>query len=323
MQNNFIKKVLACLSALIIALGIHTAHADAVLPSDTIFTENRHLFDIPEEIRMTFEIPDWEQIGDIAIGTFRFKSLENGFATGTIARPSKEGKYPVFMGGFGTSHLPRHSRIPALNLLRQSELVFIALDPPHHRVDRTNNQKPGDHVFQGSQDREEQIQYIKDWRSIVSMLSQLTFADESKIVYYGFSHGAAIGGLLAGVEPRIRAYALASGDGGLLTHHNWSRSSHTSGWAGQMLPVEPIHYIAHTENVSLLFQNGEMDWVVRHADALLYQESANSPDKEIMWYPDGHFLSCEATKDALSWLDRFLEQGDFANYECSDRIPVL
>jgi len=309
--------------ALVVTLSIPPALADAVHPSDKIFAENRHLFDIPTELSIALDVSDWEQVGDVAIATFRFKSLENGFATGTISRPSREGKYPVFLGGFGTSHLPRHSRIPALNLVSQSELVFIALDPPHHREDRTNNQKPGQHLFHGSQDREEQIQYIKDWRSIVSLLPQLSFADEKKVVYYGFSHGAAIGGLLAGVEPRISAYALASGDGGLLTHHNWRRSNHTSGWAGQMLPIEPIHYVAHTENVALLFQNGEMDQNVRQADALLYQESANSPDKEILWYPDGHFLSCEATKDALTWLDRFLKQGDFENYECSDRIPVL
>jgi BAAT / Acyl-CoA thioester hydrolase C terminal len=48
----------------------------------------------------------------------------------------------------------------------------------------------------------------------VDLLSARPEVDEQRLGYIGWSYGAAIGGLLAAVERRIKAYVLAVGGGG-------------------------------------------------------------------------------------------------------------
>jgi cephalosporin-C deacetylase-like acetyl esterase len=57
-----------------------------------------------------------------------------------------------------------------------------------------------------------------DLRRGVDLLTQHQKVDPARISYIGYSYGAAMGGLLAGIEPRIKAYGLMVGDGGLVNH---------------------------------------------------------------------------------------------------------
>lgn len=53
-----------------------------------------------------------------------------------------------------------------------------------------------------------------------------------RIGYIGVSYGGAMGGLLAGVEHRISAYALVVGDGGLVTHSTGPDDIYGPFWSG-------------------------------------------------------------------------------------------
>jgi pimeloyl-ACP methyl ester carboxylesterase len=135
--------------------------------------------------------------------------------------------------------------------------------------------------------------------------------DRRRLAYVGVSYGAAMGGLLAGVEHRIKAYVLAVGDGGLVSH--FTGPDDTDGplqrlpaadrerWLAAMRPIEPIRFIGRAAPAALLFQAGTMDELVPQPDARRYQQAASQP-KQVRWYGAGHELNCTARKDMMAWL---------------------
>ncbi len=111
------------------------------------------------------------------------------------------------------------------------------------------------------QDRANQIQLIQDLRRGVDLLLTFPWVDKERLGYVGISYGGAMGGLLAGVEHRIKAYVLGVGDGGLLAHmtspgdvvppagvseEQWNR------WVSDMDPIEPVRFVAHAAPSELL-----------------------------------------------------------------------
>jgi len=122
-----------------------------------------------------------------------------------------------------------------------------------------------------------------------------------------------MGGLLAGVEHRLKAYVLQVGDGGLVTHLTtglkfrdaWLArpEDERRQWAAWMWPIEPIHYVGCASPAALLFQNGTLDIYVPPTLGLRYQEAGSEP-KTVRWYGVGHMLSMDgaAFRDQAEWL---------------------
>ena len=143
------------------------------------------------------------------------------------------------------------------------------------------------------------------------LLTQHEKVDPSRLGYIGYSYGAAMGGLLAGIEPRIKAYGLMVGDGGLVNHFTDGDEAvggfETIGpearaaWLTAMQPIEPIHYVGHAAPSALYFQNGRYDTSVTEEDGLAYQAAGSEP-KKLQWYESGHGLPAEAYVDMVNWL---------------------
>jgi hypothetical protein len=119
-----------------------------------------------------------------------------------------------------------------------------------------------------------------------------------------------MGGLLAGVDHRLKAYVLSTGGGGMVSFFTdperrgvWnSLSEYTRRrWVEWMWPIEPIHYIGCASPAALLFLNGTLDPSSTPADALRYQEAASEP-KTIYWYQASHGLNPSAVHDQMEWL---------------------
>jgi uncharacterized protein len=164
-------------------------------------------------------------------------------------------------------------------------------------------------------DRDEQIQLIVDLRRAVDLLVTRSDVDRRRLAYVGISYGAAMGGLLAGVEDRLKAYVLAVGDGGLVSH--FTGPDDTDGplqrlpaadrerWLAAMRPIEPISFIGRAAPAALLFQAGTKDELIPQEDARRYQQAASQP-KEVRWYAAGHMLNCTAREDMMAWLARHI-----------------
>jgi uncharacterized protein len=183
--------------------------------------------------------------------------------------------------------------------------VAVAIDAPFTR-------RSGAPVRFDERDRAEQIQLIVDLRRAVDLLRARGDVDGARIAYLGISYGAAMGGLLAGVEHRIAAFVLAVGDGGLVEHFGQGRdvggslpplpADRRRRWLDAMQPIEPLRYITRA-SAPLFLQSGRQDDLVPPADARRYQRAAPQP-KQVKWYDSGHQLPPQAACDQARWLSK-------------------
>jgi dienelactone hydrolase len=159
-------------------------------------------------------------------------------------------------------------------------------------------------------DLEIKIQTILDLRRAVEILEERAEIDPDRLAYFGVSWGGSMGGLLAGVEHRLKAYVLVVGDGGLVEHTadpgpDGLDQHFSAGWAAEMWPTEPLHFVGRAAPAALLFQNGLYDTFVPPHDALRFYTAASEP-KTIIWYEAGHELPWSFVADAAGWLQPFL-----------------
>ena len=159
-------------------------------------------------------------------------------------------------------------------------------------------------------DVEIKIQLINDLQRAVDILEERPEVDPDRLGYFGVSWGGSMGGLLAAVEDRIKAYVLVVGDGGLVEHtadpgEDGLNIHFSDKWAAYMWPTEPLHFVGRAAPAALLFQNGIYDQHVPPHDALRFYTAASEP-KSIIWYDADHNLPWEFVQDAAEWLQPYL-----------------
>jgi dienelactone hydrolase len=284
-----------------------TTIATASLPvqrTSNIYEDNLHLFDYDMDMPVSITENSVQQEQGYTLHDISYPSPKGGDVTAYLLIPAEEGPHAGIILMHGSSG-SRESLLPLAKDLVATGAVVMTIDGPAARV-------PGRSWLTFTpQDREEQIQLIVDLRRAVDVLAEQPGVDPGRIGYIGYSYGAAMGGLLAGVEHRIKAYGLMVGDGGLVTHFMEAGEpvggfetipeKMREAWLEAMAPIDSIHYVGHAAPSVLFFQNARYDSLVTEADALAYQAAGSEP-KRIEWYDSGHGLPDQAFYDMVEWL---------------------
>jgi uncharacterized protein len=259
------------------------------------------------------------ELRGVAVQSITYASPKGGEVPALLVVPKGRGPFPGVIVQHGLPSTKQDVLPVGIDLARTGA-VAILIDAPFNRPQQGTIR--GD-LSGTPKDRDEQIQLIIDLRRAVDLLIARPDVDADRLAYVGISYGAAMGGLLAGVEDRITAYVLTVGDGGLVNHftgpndpqpppplsaEDWER------WLQAMRPIEPINFIGQAAPAALLFQAGTKDELVPPEDARRYQQAASQP-KEIRWYEAGHELNCTARKDMMTWLARHIRI-DPTRYRC-------
>ncbi|MBB6097164.1 dienelactone hydrolase [Deinobacterium chartae] len=164
-------------------------------------------------------------------------------------------------------------------------------------------------------DREHQLRYIIDLRRGLDLLTNRTDVDPSRLGCMGFSYGATMGALLAGVEPRLKACALVVGGAGVVSYHTGEDGvpgsalrdlapARRQAWVEAMQPLEPVHFVGQAR-AELLLQNGRADPLVKSSDAARLHSAAGAR-ATVEWYETGHAFPREARASQLRWLSERL-----------------
>jgi cephalosporin-C deacetylase-like acetyl esterase len=171
-------------------------------------------------------------------------------------------------------------------------------------------------------DCERYIQVILKLRRGLDLLSSRPDIDPKRIGYVGLSFGAWMGGMLSGVDDRVKTYILIAGTSSMTDFwrsHNHPmviqiRESLTAEQLERFLqvtaPLDAIHFIGRA-SASLFFQFGYRDVIVSESAALRYIEAANAP-KLVKWYEAQHhdiFVNKAARDDRVEWLQKELLLG--------------
>ena len=274
------------------------------IPIPDIYEQNIHLFDYDNKSRVNITGESVEQENGYTIHNISYPSAKSGDVPAYLVVPEGPGPFAGIILMHGSSG-SRETMLPFAKDLVHTGAVVLTLSAPSARI-------PGrDWITFTPMDREEQIQLMVDLRRGVDLLSQHEKVDPSRIGYIGYSYGAAMGGLLAGIEPRIKAYGLMVGDGGLVNHFTDDGEpvggfeqfdpARREQWLEAMEPIEPIHYVGHASPSALFFQNARADQLVSEEDALAYQAAGSEP-KKVQWYESGHGLPEQAYVDMIDWL---------------------
>jgi len=138
-------------------------------------------------------------------------------------------------------------------------------------------------------------------RRAVDLLTSDPRIDAKRIGYVGHSWGGTLGGILAGIEDRIRAYVLMAG---FPSYANYAKRSDLDEFTG-------MYYVAHARPAKLMFQFAVEDTFVSNEAARIYFESASDP-KTIHWYKHTthKFDNEQAQLDRLNWLGTQLNYND-------------
>ena len=165
-------------------------------------------------------------------------------------------------------------------------------------------------------DRERYIQTVLKLRRGLDLLLSRPDIDPKRIGYVGLSFGAWMGGVLSGVDNRVKTYVLIAGTPSMTDF--WRSHTHpmivqireslTSEQLDKFLqvtaPLDAIHYISRASPASLFFQFGSEDEVISESAALQYVQAASEP-KLVKWYAAQHhdiFINKIALRDRVEWL---------------------
>lgn len=268
--------------------------------------ETLRLFDYDAKAPLDIQVVSTEKRGALTVQEITYASPKGGRVPATLMVPDGPGPFAgiLLMHGMPGTRAVTH---PEAETLAKRGAVTLSIDAPISR----GKMDPRDMIRFTEEDRDRQVQLIVDWRRGVDLLLSRKDVDPKRLAYTGRSYGGAMGGLLAGVEKRIQAYALVVGDGGLVSHFTGADDgpeplSHLSAderkrWLAVMEPVEPIRFVGRAAPARLLFQNGRTDQLVPAADAEIYQKAGSEP-KTIKWYDAGHGLNEQALRDRHLWL---------------------
>lgn len=268
------------------------------------YEESVSLFDYDMQSPLSVTENSVQQEDGYTLYDIHYPSPKGGNVNSYLLVPDGAGPFAglVLMHGSSGS---RESLLPFAKDLVLTGAIVLTIDGPAARIPNR------DWIHFTPQDRDEQIQLIIDLRRGVDLLTTHPNVDARRIGYIGYSYGAAMGGLLSGVEPRIKAYGLMVGDGGLVNHFTDGDkpiggfetvpSAMREAWLKAMEPIEPIHFVGHASPSALFFQNARRDSLVTEADALAYQAAGSEP-KRVEWYDSDHGLPDQAYFDMVDWL---------------------
>jgi dienelactone hydrolase len=264
-----------------------------------------------------------EEAGGITVASITYASPKGGEVPALLVLPSGRGPHPGVIVQHGMPDT-KEGMLPTGIDLARTGAVAILIDAPFNRPQQ--GRRRSDPLTFTPKDRDEQIQLIVDLRRAIDLLVARPDVDRDRLAYVGVSYGAAMGGLLAGVEDRLKAYVLAVGDGGLVSHFTGPDDANRpevqsfpaeqrERWLAAMRPIEPINFVGKAAPAALLFQAGRTDELIPRQDTRRWYQAASQP-KELRWYDAGHFLNCAARKDRMVWLARHIRI-DPRRYTCT------
>jgi dienelactone hydrolase len=199
-------------------------------------------------------------------------------------------------------------------LLARTGVVSLCLDAPFRRPAELRST-----AYDPEQEPEQEvIQLVTDVCRATDVLTAMDSVDPQRLGYVGHSYGATFGGVVAGVEHRLRACVLIGGYGSLTQAYRTSEHPRmaqeraamgTEQWEAflrRMEPFDAVEYLGQASPTALLLQFATQDEFVTAHDAQLMIDAASEP-KEVRWYDSGHAFNDQARLERAKWLGARLQ----------------
>lgn len=163
---------------------------------------------------------------------------------------------------------------------------------------------------EGHADRQQVIDQTIEVRRALDLLLAQPKVDPRRIGFVGHDYGAMYGGIVAGVDKRVKAYVFMAAMGNFsdwsLKYWPVTAAKGEAVYRKVMNDVEPINHISRATADAFLFQFSNTDKFISKETALAYSNAAKKR-KEVKWYDSLHDLNVAVAKqDRREWLTREL-----------------
>jgi pimeloyl-ACP methyl ester carboxylesterase len=226
--------------------------------------------------------------------------LVSAYLIGSPVSPPRAG---LIFGHWGEGD--REEFVDEAIILARLGFVSLCLDAPFRRpVEYEPPTEPA----------QMDLQWILDVRRAVDLLLDRYALEPKRLGYVGHSFGASLGGVIAAIEHRIKAFVLMAGGysateimrtschPGIVQARQTMTAEAFEAMLTSEAPYDACHYIGQAAPSHLFFQFARLDDFVSVRDGERYFDLGSSP-KEITWYDDCHHeLSQQARLDRVTWL---------------------
>ena len=234
----------------------------------------------------------------IAVDDVSYTSGRDRISAFLVRPPATRGRLPAVVYLHGAGGDRRELVVPATWLAARGAIA-LAITAPSSTVPQQSGLKG-----LASLRRQVQIQArdVVAVRRAVDLLSRRPDVDPSRIGFVGWSAGAHTGAILAGVEPRLRAFVLMSGGVAPVSAYTALAPPALKAPVRRYLSsIDPLRYLPRARGSSVFLEDGHLDNVVPQAALLTFAAAAPS-GALFRWYDAGHALNGRAFRDQLTWL---------------------
>ena len=155
-----------------------------------------------------------------------------------------------------------------------------------------------------AEDYANSVKQVKELRRALDVLLATPGVDRRRIGYVGHDFGAMYGAVLAGVDRRVKVWAL---EAGTTSFSDWFLLGEKLDPAARakvvedLAPLDPVRFVGMSSPAPVLFQFGRSDPYVPENKARAFFAAAGEP-REIRFYDAGHGLNAAAVQDRQAWL---------------------
>jgi dienelactone hydrolase len=211
-----------------------------------------------------------------------------------FVHPASGGPWPLVLWTPGRGG-DRDENFPDATALARDGIASLLVDPPVSEVATCDPNR----------DLVTFVRYVVGRRRAIDLALTLPNIDHARIAAAGFSFGASVTAVLAGVDHRITAFVLESGR----AHHTGFMrracaqlgEKQLDAYVEKLASVDPIRWLRRAYPSAFLIQDGTRDPWNPRADVLrLY--AAVPGRKQLRFYPAGHELNAAASAYRALWL---------------------
>ncbi len=240
----------------------------------------------------------------VAVHDVSYASVAPGRVAAFLVVPPGKGRHPAVIfvhPGAGD----RHTFLDEAIQLAQCGAVSLLIDAPWSQRDAWPR-------TMGDPERalEQHLKTAKDLRGAIAWMATRPDVDATRVAYVGHSVGALFGGILCGVERRIKTFVLMAGVGSFtdvaVLNMPQLRGPALEHYRQALLPIDPVYYVQFAAPAPLLFQFGFQDRSFPRVKFIEFSAAGSEP-KVIKWYNANHYLPDPgARRDRLVWLRTYL-----------------
>ena len=213
---------------------------------------------------------------------------------GMLVVPPGKGPFPGVVYLHGTGGDRTALLVPATWMAARGVVTLTITMPEMAATSGTASQKL---VAQ----RQAAVATVVAARRAVDVLESLPRVDDDRIALVGWSSGARVGAIVAGVDRRVTAFDLMSaGSPPVEEYASQAPAELRPAIEEELGAVDPLRWVELARPNSILLQNGRSDEVVPRA-ALDALAAAAGSAAEVRWYDQGHTPSNAAWADQLDW----------------------